>query len=369
MSRKDPAHFAKLIATGTAVLIGITACGSPQDTEPAAAPATASTTNSPAVYEVPAPTALTFSAALDANTAQINELSIFFPEGLDFTANPKFTKAQACEEPSGTLTTCPAKAAPQYAPARFVSKTVGNPAPTPTGSPPKATTSPSEQRPGRGGPTEPDKQPVPAELPSVVVKARDELGKFTLKRNLTGRQPGTIAASQVALSTQRVGQVLAPISGKFSFTSGRLIIRQRLTVVSASISPTQAMRFAHGTPTGKATFPSTLGSRTTDCLALVLTPPGAAASEPRAVCVLPEFAGTMPNLKATLRMTSESDQEQVAVPEIYLHTDRTGQNLVVTRLTAEGGREEVPVVVGAGDGVRRAVVSGLTPGNKLLRTP
>ncbi|GAB78219.1 hypothetical protein SAMN05421595_0734 [Austwickia chelonae] len=371
-----------VIPLAAVVLLGTVACGGPPPTPPTtSAPQSAAATTATTTYEVTAPTALSFSATLEANTAKLDELVIPLPEGIEFTPAPRFTKARACDDSGGAVIPCPgdekntpdvaAPTAPRGASrVRTVAFPAGDPPPSPTPTAPSKNPSgkpgapPSDQ--GRAVPPSRTEAPSTTQIPSVPVAANTELGRFSLAKAISSKKAGTVAKSQLAQISKSTGPAFAAVGGAFTFTPTKLLIRGWLTVLSAPLTATQAIRFSHAEITGKATFPSTLGKRTADCQALVLAPPGSSTTEPRALCVLPEFSGTMPNLKATLKISHASGQAHPVVPEIYIRTDETGKDLIVTTLTGDGGTQEVPVVVGPGDGVRRTVLSGVAPGDKIV---
>ena len=379
--------------------MSVAACGG-SPTAPTEVPvetsnATANSGEAGQAFDVAAAGIFSFSAQLQGSTSAREELVIPIPEGLIFTPAPALVSARQCEASTASGGEClPEGHAGSGAalagsggggrsqPGLSLSVDGGGIAPS-TAAPNDMSASRSSEKsssegssarvPGSAGTDTSSGASSPVPDTSVPVRAGAVLGRFSVVKPLTdaarGTGVGTVVTSQVRQLSERAGPVSAPVDGAFSYGGDRLVLRRRLMVVGAPVTSTQMLRFATGTVSATATFPSALGERTSTCLALAMIAPAKAEDRGQAVCALPDFSGTVTNLSASVRLTNSSTAPVVSVPEIYLRQDGDRKNVIVTRVRPDGGSEQVPVVVGLGDGVRRVILTGLSAGDRVRVGP
>jgi hypothetical protein len=180
---------------------------------------------------------------------------------------------------------------------------------------------------------------------------------------------GTVGVSRQAALRERERQLRVPATGILTMSPGR-----RPTIASIGLdatvplAPLQELRYRGMTFVGEVTLETLLGERRVACGAIwiegpeVATDPASGSAGRSSVhCRLPDDVESTAGLPVTLTLTSAEHPHVVAVPSVYIGLDRSGDNYIA-RVRQAGGWVDRPVVVGATDGVRRIVVSGLKPG-------
>jgi hypothetical protein len=180
---------------------------------------------------------------------------------------------------------------------------------------------------------------------------------------------GTVAESRSQLAASRVGDVIAPVSGVATFGPDAVAIKSAGLDVVVPLKPLQELRYRALRFSGTATVETVLGQRKSPCVAIWLQEmPGAAESEQEASsavhCRLAANVETAAGLPAVLTLASTPEEGAIAVPLIYIGLDTTGTNYLA-RVREGPTTVDRPVVVGATDGVRRVITSGLEPGELL----
>lgn len=184
-----------------------------------------------------------------------------------------------------------------------------------------------------------------------------------------GSPEGTVARSQRDLVAARLKSVTAPVTGRAVVSESTARVDRSGLDVVVPLKPLQELRYRGAAFEGQATVETVLGQRTSPCLAVWIETPnatsdGAESGAASAVvrCRLAPNIETAAGLPAVLALRSERQQGVLAVPLIYIGLDATGENYVV-RVQRGSAWVERQVVVGATDGVRRVVTSGLAPGD------
>lgn len=215
----------------------------------------------------------------------------------------------------------------------------------------------------------------PAVESGAQVQAGAQLGDLVLPAATPAA--GTVEESRRKLAEGRAGSVTAPLAGTAEVSPSAVQIARPGLDVVVPLTALQELRY-RGVPfTGAASVETVLGQRQVPCQAVWLGPADpsrapdtsegadAVASTSSVHCRLPDSAETAPGLPATLTLTSPERNDVIVVPLVYIGQDQQGNNYVVSVRSGDGVVER-PVVVGATDGVRRVVVSGLAPGDVLL---
>lgn len=181
---------------------------------------------------------------------------------------------------------------------------------------------------------------------------------------------GTVARSQRQLATGRLGRVVAPTAGVANLSATLAHVAQAGLDVVVPLKPLQELRYRGMNFAGSATVETVLGQRTAPCVAVWIekvATDGRSSNDLGAAsavvhCRLAADLETASGLPAVLSLKSQRLPDVIAVPLIYIGLDRQGENYVV-RAQENGKLAERPVVVGATDGVRRVVTSGLAVGD------
>jgi hypothetical protein len=212
---------------------------------------------------------------------------------------------------------------------------------------------------------------APSGASGSEVKKGQSLGALVAERShADGTQEGTVARSQRALVATRLRSVPAPLSGRAMLSTASARVEQDGLDVVVPLKPLQELRYRGMNFSGQATVETVLGQRTSPCVAVwidtAVTGPepaeGGAAASASVHCRLAADIETAAGLPAVLTLTSQRLDDVLAIPLIYIGLDQTGENYVV-RAREGTAWVERRVVVGATDGVRRVVTSGLRPGD------
>ncbi|MEI2777728.1 MAG: hypothetical protein V9G19_17530 [Tetrasphaera sp.] len=206
--------------------------------------------------------------------------------------------------------------------------------------------------------------------------AGEIIGTMAPLEALTADVDGTVHQSRLAAARSRAGPVRAPVSGRLESSAGSVLITSPGIDVVVALRPLQELRY-RGVPfTGRASVETILGQRSVPCVALWLarrqsSQEASADSGPGSTsvhCRLPASTETAPGIPAVLDLSSPQQRDVLAVPAIYVGLDESGSNYVATVRVGSSASER-PVVVGATDGVRRVILSGLRPGELILPAP
>lgn len=210
--------------------------------------------------------------------------------------------------------------------------------------------------------------------PSIASGSRAQtgqsLGELRAADSGDGATEGTVARSQRELVAARLRSVAAPVAGRATVSETSARVEKNGLEVVVPLKPLQELRYRGAAFTGQATVETVLGQRTSPCVAVWIETSdaqpepaeGPAAAGASIRCRLAADIETAAGLPAVLALRSERLEGVLAVPLIYIGLDQTGENYVVS---AQEGTTwvERQVVVGATDGVRRVVTSGLAPGD------
>lgn len=209
------------------------------------------------------------------------------------------------------------------------------------------------------------------------VRAGDVVGALEMRSGWAAVEEGTVEQSRAAAVSSRLGPVRAPVSGILRASSSSVQVAKPGLDVVIALRPLQELRYRGMSFTGSASVETVLGQRQVRCEAVWIAPRGGtevvgaeseSSSTSQAHCRLPDNVETAPGLPAVLTLTSQALPDVIAIPAIYVGLDATGSNYVA-RVESGGTVVERPIVVGATDGVRRVVVSGLKPGDRVLPVP
>jgi hypothetical protein len=190
----------------------------------------------------------------------------------------------------------------------------------------------------------------------MVPQMRDSLS--------TSAARSTVAASQLVALQSREGDVLAPLSGTLALADGQVRVLSGGIDAVVALNPLQGLRLQTTTFTASVDVEDLFGYRSAACTAWWVQQ---ADSGPELHCRIPSDVQTAAGLPATARLTAPA-QDAMAVPARYIGFDPAdGGSYFVTKPGAAGGPpQRVPVVVGATDGVRRVILSGVAEGDQLI---
>lgn len=182
----------------------------------------------------------------------------------------------------------------------------------------------------------------------------------------------TVARSQLTALTQRAGDVVAPVDGKFAASGSRRLIQSSGLDAVVPITPLQELRYRSFQFNGTVTLETVFGQRTARCVAVwleagVAGAAGQAEQQPgqgQLHCRIPADVESAAGLPLTVTLTARTLPGVLAIPAIYVGLDRDGKNYIV-KARRGGEWTDIPVVVGPSDGVVRVIVSGITEADVL----
>jgi multidrug efflux pump subunit AcrA (membrane-fusion protein) len=213
---------------------------------------------------------------------------------------------------------------------------------------------------------------VPSVESGQRVKPGQVLGRIELVGGLSDAE-GTVEQSRDLLRARSVGPVLAEVGGVARISGSAVWVESSGIDVVVGLKPLQELRYRGMAFSGSASVETVLGQQAVPCMAVWLSrsksdpdPEANSGAELASVhCRLGENVETAPGLSAVLVLASPAQNDVVTVPIIYIGLDAGGENYVARVRQGDGSYSERPVIVGATDGVRRVVLSGLEPGDVL----
>lgn len=178
---------------------------------------------------------------------------------------------------------------------------------------------------------------------------------------------GTVGKSRRAATAAREATVRAPVDGGVVRGGTPGIAKQGLDL-AADLSPLQVLRYESSAFTGEASVETTLGQQHVACVAVWITPGKESGGGARVHCRLPDSVETTAGIPGVLGLRTAAQRSALAIPVRYVGLDATGRDYVVQVSTGSSTRTQ-PVTVGATDGVRRVLTSGVAAGVVLVPIP
>lgn len=215
------------------------------------------------------------------------------------------------------------------------------------------------------------------EKEGASVREGQPLGSLELP-SITQFDAGTVDQSRLTFLRSQTGTISAPVQGTLTTGNGIPAVSSRGIDAVVPLTPLQIIRYRGFKFSGTANIETVLGQRAVACSAVWLSSrgtslAGSAPSDGGAApaqsasalhCRLPRGVETAAGLPATLELRSRSTPNSIAVPTIYIGLDPSGEDYFV--ITNSGGaRKNIKVTVGATDGVRRLITSGVKAGMRL----
>lgn len=199
-----------------------------------------------------------------------------------------------------------------------------------------------------------------------LVRAGARLGRFEIPKatksalSLSARS-STAAASRLSTLEGEEGPVRAPVAGVVQVIDGSPVLDTPGLDMVVQMDPLQVLRYYSVPFVGTAGVETVFGYETVTCAALWID----SAPAPSLHCRLPEGLETAAGLPGALVLRSRALNSVIAIPEIYVGYDQTTQSFFVI-LRRSGHDVKQYIVVGATDGVRRVIISGLHLGDVLV---